>query len=528
VTEHGPELIDSLRTELASTYAVERELGGGGMSRVFLARDLSLGRDVVVKVLPPGLAATVSAERFRREIMLSAGLQHPNIVPVLTAGEVGALPYFVMPFVKGESLRTRLLRGPLSVRETVSVLKDVARALAFAHGRGVVHRDIKPDNILLTAGAGGAGVATVADFGVAKAITASRTLPGTAPDASSAERAALGTMTGAGVSLGTPAYMAPEQAVADPSVDQRADLYSLGVVGYEMLVGVPPFHGRPPHAVLAAHLTEPPPPIEARRYDVPEPLVKLVMACLEKDPEHRPKSAAHLLRLLDDNAVTAVETAPTRHGTAHRRRPAPRWPAIVLGAAIAASALAAVVWSIRSGRVPDAAADGTAAPALVPAPPVARPGRSIAVLPLRSAGRDERAGAVAEGLTAELLTAVSQVPGFRVVSQPAATPGPAGAPHATPNAAPNATPNAAPNADVVAAARAAGVALLLEGTVQRERDRLRVSVRLVDAARDSTLWAATHDGSADSTFALQDLVARSVSVALRGLRGAAPHTAASR
>jgi serine/threonine-protein kinase len=495
------ELIDDLRTELGATYAVERELGGGGMSRVFLARDLSLGRDVVVKVLPPGLAATVSAERFRREIMLAAGLQHPNIVPVLTAGEVGTLPYFVMPFVKGESLRTRLLRGPLSVRETVSVLKDIARALSFAHGRGVVHRDIKPDNILLTAGVGGAGVATVADFGVAKAITASRTIPGAQANITG-EQAALGTMTGAGVSLGTPAYMAPEQAVADPSVDQRADIYSLGVVGYEMLVGVPPFHGRPPHAVLAAHLTEPPPPIEARRYDVPEPLVRLLMACLEKDPEHRPKSAGHLLRVLDD---TSVEMGPTRPSAAAAGRRRRRWPAAAMGGAVAVGALAAVVWALRSEPAPGDAGDGTAAPAAVAA---ARPGRAIAVLPLREAGggRDERVAAVADGLTAELLTAVSQVPGFRVISQQTTTAG-----------APGAGAAGGPGAAAVTA-RALGVALLLEGTVQRERDRLRVSVRLVDAARDSTVWAATHDGSADSTFALQDLVARSVSVALRGIR----------
>ena len=148
-----PDLVDRLKAQLGTSFAIERELGGGGMSRVFLGRDLTLDREVVIKVLPPGLAATVSFERFRREIMLSAALHHPNIVPVLSAGEVDGLPFFLMPFVRGESLRARLRRGPLSIRETIATLKDVARALSYAHERGIVHRDIKPDNILLSGGA---------------------------------------------------------------------------------------------------------------------------------------------------------------------------------------------------------------------------------------------------------------------------------------------------------------------------------------------------------------------------------------
>src|SRR3712207_1609170 len=162
-----------IQQALGSSYALERELGGGGMSRVFTARDHSLGRKVVVKVLPPELAAALSIERFKREIMLSAALQHPNIVPVLSTGNTDRLPYFIMPFVEGESLRVRLGRGPLSVREAVSVMKDVARALAYAHGRGVIHRDIKPDNIIISS-----ATATVTDFGVAKAVAASRAGPG--------------------------------------------------------------------------------------------------------------------------------------------------------------------------------------------------------------------------------------------------------------------------------------------------------------------------------------------------------------
>jgi eukaryotic-like serine/threonine-protein kinase len=213
------DLLADLQAHFADKYLLERELGGGGMSRVFVARDERLDRRVVIKLLPPSVTATISADRFKREIMLAAGLQHPNIVPVLAAGEFGTLPYFIMPYIDGESLRARMMRGPLSVRETVTILKDVVRALAFAHGRGIIHRDIKPDNVLLASGA-----AVVTDFGVAKAISASRQQQGV--------RASAPTMTGVGTSLGTPAYMAPEQAAADPSTDHRADLYALGIVAY--------------------------------------------------------------------------------------------------------------------------------------------------------------------------------------------------------------------------------------------------------------------------------------------------------
>src|SRR6516225_9217895 len=204
------DLREQLQSALGAAYTIERELPAGGMSRVFVATENRLNRSVVVKVLLPELAQGVSAARFEREIQVVAQLQQANIVPLLAAGDMNGLPYFTMPFVAGESLRARLAKGPPpSVAEGVSVLRDVARALSYAHERGVVHRDIKPENVLLSH-----GTAVVSDFGIAKALSASRT---------QSEGAG---MTQTGTSVGTPAYMSPEQAAGDPNVDARSDIYS--------------------------------------------------------------------------------------------------------------------------------------------------------------------------------------------------------------------------------------------------------------------------------------------------------------
>ena len=274
-----------LQGTLGNSYTIERELGGGGMSRVFLAEEKALGRRVVVKVVPPDVAATVNVERFRREILVSAKLQHPHIVPVLSSGEMAGVPYYTMPFVEGESLRTRLIRaGALSITEAVGVLRDVAKALAYAHDHGVAHRDIKPDNILLSGGS-----ATVADFGIAKAIAAARTDGGSHPE----------TLTQIGTSLGTPAYMAPEQAAADPSTNHRADVYAFGCVAYEVLAGRPPFVAKTPQRLLAAQMGEKPQPILELRADVPPSLADLLVKCLEKDADDRPQNASEIVRVLE-------------------------------------------------------------------------------------------------------------------------------------------------------------------------------------------------------------------------------------
>jgi len=315
------------------------------MSRVFLATDTSLGREVVVKVLLPELAAGVSVDRFRREIQLAAQLQHPHIVPLLSAGEFEGLPYFTMPFVTGESLRARLYRDrELPVPEAIRLLRDVASALDYAHSRGIVHRDIKPDNVLLTH-----GVAVVTDFGVAKALTASAASAGlTHPG-----------MTSMGVTLGTPTYMAPEQASADPAMDHRVDIYAFGIMAYEMMACAPPFTGRTPQALLGAHLVALPEPVTNHRPSLPPGLSGLIMRCLKKHASDRPQTAGELMNVLDTlttpsggTVPVSVPTVPVRRVSDSSAATGRRWRAVIgVGAAVAA--LAFWIWSSR-------AADGAA------------------------------------------------------------------------------------------------------------------------------------------------------------------------
>jgi tRNA A-37 threonylcarbamoyl transferase component Bud32/tetratricopeptide (TPR) repeat protein len=282
------ELRQQLQNTLGSTYSLERELGGGGMSRVFVAEETRLGRRVVVKVLTPELTAGISAERFEREIRLAASLQQANIVPLLNAGETDGLPYYTMPYVEGESLRHRLQKsGAMPISEAISVLRDVARALAYAHDRGIVHRDIKPDNVLLSGGA-----AVVTDFGIAKALSAART------------HAEGATLTQMGTAIGTPAYIAPEQAAGDPDVDHRADIYSYGCMAYELIAGRSPFAERTPQRMMAAHMAESPRSISEFRPDLPESLARMVMQCLEKEPAARPQSASALMTALDSASTS--------------------------------------------------------------------------------------------------------------------------------------------------------------------------------------------------------------------------------
>jgi serine/threonine protein kinase len=273
-----------LQEALGTAYTIERELPRGGMSRVYVATETSLKRTVVLKVLAPELTAGLSAERFKREISLAARLQHPNIVPLLAAGQAGVSLYYTMPLVDGESLRDRIVRErPMGIDNVVRILEEVASALCYAHEEGIVHRDIKPENVMFFHGR-----AVVLDFGIGKAVTAAQQL------ADQGE----GRITQAGMSLGTPTYIAPEQAAGDPSLDHRADIYALGVVAYEMITGHPPFRGRNAQEIMTAHATGAPDPISAKRPNVPVSLAKLVMQCLAKVPADRPQHAKEILGAL--------------------------------------------------------------------------------------------------------------------------------------------------------------------------------------------------------------------------------------
>jgi Tol biopolymer transport system component len=321
---------DRLAAALADRYRIERELGQGGMATVYLAHDLRHRRPVAVKVLRPELAATLGAGRFSREIEVAARLQHPNILPLLDSGEAGDLLYYVMPYVEGESLRERLARhGELPVHDAVRILIEVTDALAHAHAAGVVHRDIKPDNIMLSG-----RHALVTDFGVAKAVS---------------EATGRQTITTAGVALGTPAYMAPEQAVADPHLDHRVDIYAVGVLGYELLTGRAPFSVGTPQEMLVAHVTQEPEPLEQHREGISPALIGVIMKCLAKRPADRWQTADELLAQLEPLATPSGGMTPTQSRPAVAPRRFSRWAGWGAGAiAVAAVAvLLSLLWSRR-------------------------------------------------------------------------------------------------------------------------------------------------------------------------------------
>ncbi len=457
------------------------------MSRVFVAEESALGRKVVIKVLPPELGVGLNIDRFRREIQLAASLHHPNIVPLFAAGEADGLLYYTMPLIEGESLRAKLAKeGELPIGEAIRLLRDVVDALACAHEHGVVHRDIKPDNVLVSR-----HHAMVTDFGVAKALS---------------EATGATSLTSTGLALGTPAYMAPEQAAADPHTDHRADLYALGVLAYEMLAGRPPFTGNSPQAVLAAQVTQAPMPVTQSRASVPPALEALVMRCLEKKPADRWQSADELLQRLDSMATPSGGTIPTTAvgGIGSSRSSlsatgslaAPSSPSVsarprrwersgylTLGIALALAA----AWGIMRSRAPGAAAPVAAA-------------RRVVVLPFENQGDTSRQY-FANGVTDAITTQLTGIAGLSVIPRSTA-------------ARYRGTQKSL--ADI---GRELGVGYILEGTVQWQdapgmAQQVRVSPELIRVSDTTSVWAHGYDAVTTSVFQVYSDVAEQVSRSL--------------
>jgi serine/threonine protein kinase/tetratricopeptide (TPR) repeat protein len=424
-----------LEAALGERYVIERELGRGGMATVHLAQDRKHGRAVALKVLRPELAASLGPERFLREIRLAAGLQHPHILPIFDSGEApgpaggsGAVRlWYTMPYVEGLSLRDRLREeAPLPIEDALRIVREVALALDHAHRRGVVHRDIKPENILLSE-----GQALVADFGIARALGA----------------AEGETLTQVGIAMGTPAYMSPEQAAGD-ATDARSDLYSLGSVLYELLVGSPPFTGPTAQAITVKRFTEPAPAVRAARSEVPVELDRIVARALERDPAARFASMAELAA-----ALGTVGTARTTEPSGGR------------------------------SAVPSAASPA--------------PSRSIAVLPFVNMSADPEAEYFADGMAEELLNALVKVTALRVASRTSSF------------------AFKGRNEDIGDIGRRLKVETVVEGSVRRAGNRIRIMAQLIDTADGYHLWSERYDRELSDVFAIQDEITASIVGALR-------------
>jgi serine/threonine-protein kinase len=471
------ELQDRLQAALGTAYRLESELGGGGMSRVFVAEETALGRKVVVKVLPPEYGAGLNVDRFRREIQVAAGLHHPHIVPLLAAGSSGDLLYYTMPLIEGESLRARLARDhELPVHDTLRLLRDLVDGLSFAHQHGVVHRDIKPDNILITG-----KHALVTDFGVAKALEAS----------------GKSSLTSTGLALGTPAYMAPEQAAADPHTDHRADLYAVGVLAYEMLTGVPPFTGPSAQSVLTAHVTKAPVPVTEMRASVPPGLASLVMRCLEKKPADRYQDAEELLAQIELLSTPSGGTQPTSAVPAYSsaassgvngvqvQRTIPTWAKLAVGAGVA---LAVLWFALLSPRLKGRPAAEAETP------------KTIAVLPLLNLGNPEDEY-FADGITEEIINRLTGVPGLKVIPRSSAM---------------QYKGTKKPLSQV---GEELGVSYILEGTVRWDQmpngtRQIRVSPEVIKVSDGTNVWAHGYEAVMAGVFQVQSDIAQQVTSAL--------------
>ena len=451
------DLRERLQEALAGRYQLEHELGRGGMATVYLARDLRHDRQVALKVMHPELASSIGPERFLHEVRTTARLQHPHILPVHDSGETAGMLWYVMPYVEGESLRQRLQREQqLPIEDALQITREVADALGYAHSQGIVHRDIKPENILLTR-----GHALVADFGIARAV-----------QAGGGQR-----LTETGVAIGTPAYMSPEQCLASPSLDGRSDLYSLGCVLYEMLVGEAPYTGTSPQAITAKRLMDAVPSARRLRDTVPAPIDQAVMRLLAKMPADRFPDGASLGRALSTGGPAQVETSPTRAQT--RIRNAARVAAFLLGVAVLALGALNLFHSPHS-------------------PSSQR--KMLAVLPFTNLGAaDEQY--FADGLTEEITSRLASLHDLGVVSRTS-----------TERYRATTKPLRQVGSEL-------GVNYVLEGSVRWERlpngaNRIRVTPQLIQVNDDVHLWADRYDADLADVFAVQTQIAEQVTNAL--------------
>ena len=433
--------LSRLTAALADRYAIEREIGAGGMATVYLAEDLKLHRQVAIKVLRPELAASLGTDRFLQEIELTAKLQHPQILPLHEAGEADGFLYYVMPYIEGESLRDRLEReGTLPVEDAIKITDDIGAALSYADGRGVVHRDIKPENVMLTGGR-----AVVADFGIARAVTAA-----------GGER-----LTATGLAIGTPAYMSPEQSMGLEDVDGRSDVYALGCVVYEMVAGRAPFEGTTPPALLAKHAVDTVPGLRASDPAIPVYVERAVERALAKSPADRFQSASAFAEALTTGTVVA------RVGRRRWRR------RTVVGAATAAVfLLAAGGWWLAT---------------VAGGPAIER----LAVLPVDNRTNDPDqeylVRGVHTGLIDELALAGASVIARRSVMQY--------------------QNSDKPIRDI---AQELGIDALVEASLERTGDSLRIRVQLIDGRTEEPLWTRSFDGDLGNIVRLERRVTRAI------------------
>jgi TolB-like protein/Flp pilus assembly protein TadD len=485
VAEPAKEPFDRLQAALTGRYGIERELGRGGMATVFLARDLRHDRPVALKILHPELAASLGPDRFLREIRLAARLQHPHVLSVFDSGDAGGQLWFTMPYVEGETLRERLRReGQLPIDDALRIARETADALDYAHQQGIVHRDIKPENILLTK-----RHALVADFGIARALDS-------AAEGSTREQR----LTETGMSIGTPAYMSPEQARGDREVGPRSDIYSLGCVLYEMLAGEPPFTGPNAQAILLRKFTENPRPLRSLRDTVPPAVEEAVTKALARSPADRFGTAGDFVKVLETAGVRTTSSAAAATSavigsgptTAVRRPPfLLRYPLVatlLVGIAIGLG----VLFAWRRSRATDEAAPGMV--------------KTVAVLPFENLGGagDEY---FSDGITDEVRGKLSSLPGLQVTARSSS------AEYKKTHKRPQEV------------GRELGVDYLLTGTVRWEKgqggaSRVRVSPELIQVSTGATKWQQPFDAALTDVFQVQADIAGRVAEALNVALGA--------